>query len=542
MSKQPETPYIGITGIARILNVGESRVRQLVTSPDFPKPWLSLGPRTRFWSAAVIREWDRSAQDKSRVAAISLPVVDPDAALPRIIDEFVTARLDGYPWHSTVYVRAFRGPDYTIAMISKPVGTYGMNSHLESIMKSILFQLKALLGPRVCWIIDYPEFGPGEIANPVVTVWPDNTVTDQERLPITYEELTARIGEPVEMYTAERMTEDMVQRFKDGGPVAHDRNDDSIRKLTETIRILEGSTLPANIRAHCLDVTAHALLSVARLASSTGGQPADAYRYPSRISWAVMDHQRELHDVELELANRYALQDGPGWFELDELNESTAKHLTAWMKSIDEYSATPDPRTHERLSGLSITIAMHIRDTHVRDLVQEEQAYSDEQRVVICLSTRPHILRYLQGAARDETPRDRWRREHRTLAAKVGSDAEFSRDRFGNLLAISPTSPTLAVLWPRHSNTPAAKAVLLDGTVDTIAYLLDENDQPIGLLPRIKRPGSIGWASGYTGTGASDLMSAIKDYVEASGLPDSTARVYKVVSDRSIAETTTIPL
>ena len=189
---------VGIEGIADILEVSESRVRQLILQDGFPRPAIILSPRNRVWSSASIRAYKRSREEETTLTLTSLSTAT--SPLPRIFDEVVTVHTGWYPASVNIYVRAWRGDGFTIALLAALEPMSGLSSAIETYITSLVHQLPMVLGGNVCWLHASKLNSPGMTTNVIFA----NPVPGEFKNPswatVQYDDLVDVIGERVEMY------------------------------------------------------------------------------------------------------------------------------------------------------------------------------------------------------------------------------------------------------------------------------------------------------------------------------------------------------
>lgn len=529
--------WVGIEGIADILDVSEGRVRQMIGQDGFPRPVVTLGPRNRVWSASSIRAYKRSRKE---ITTLSFAVV-PKATepLPRVLDEVVTAHQNWYPASVNIYVRAWQGDGFTIALLAGLESVPGLSGGIEYYITSLVHQLPLVLGGNVCWLQDSRLNDPGMTTNVVLAQPVPGEFENPTWAAVAYDDLVDVVGERVEMYPAGTLTDENLRRFKAaGGPIELAANDAAIAAHVEELQELQRSPLTPEQLEYAQDLVAQ-MLRWHDESGQRGGETTDPEwrREDVDVLWAVRRRSRSLTHDERALAEKYFR----GRPVDDELAAATIDGLIAWLMQVDQYSDKPRPRAARVARSLAEGISFGVTDPMRRDKYRTLLEHDIDGRIVRMPAAAPAAQRYLDGRQfHPISPEDR-QREHRILATALQEDEDrwvaFGRDLFGNHVA-SDSSGTIAVMWP-GSAMPATPAdqLHLDGRIDTIATVLVDG-KPSHLLPRMYHPAS--WAIGYAGGSPGDLSVAIIRYLEASGLPYSDDAIRNFVFSSELPETRTV--
>lgn len=537
--------FVGLEGIAQILDVGESRVRQLIGQAGFPRPLIALGPRNRVWSSAAIEAWARSKRSDTTLSLATLS--RGDGPLPRVLDEMTVVSLPREGWAGAVYVRAWQGQGCVVALVADTESASGgITNRIEAVIETLVSQFPRQFGGEVCWIQDQRVIGPAQMSNVILTRLAAGVFQDPSWIPAPYSELAAVVGEKVEIYPAKTLTEENVREVsRRGSPIELAADAAQVRSRVDELRVLSRAPLGEISMVVARDFIAQSLKMIDHMAASSMMRPLDAaewQRESEDVLWAVRRVNQGLSSEARELMNRYYLEED--WS--DEVKVAVIEDLLEWGASADEYSASPDLEAATVGHGLAGGIVMTIREEQLRETAQLKVSYPIGRRVYSMRPELPWVQSYLEGSVLTTVPREHRLREQRVLARalSVSDDSEvlFGRDRFGNHIAMESRSVHLVVLWPvAVSPDTAPDAIRLEGNRDTIAYLVVDGEVQ-GLLPRIRPPQSVGWTTGYGGAGPSDLASAITDYLEACGLAAEWGAAYAIVADPALGKSATIPV
>lgn len=535
--------WVGIEGIADILDVSEGRVRQLISQEGFPRPAVALGPRNRVWSASTIRAYKRSREEVTTLSLAMLPKAS--SALPRVVDDVFTVVMDYGYQPENVYVRAWQGNGYVIALLASVEPSPGLSNKIEACVGSIAHQLPLILGENVCWLQDMRHTSPAMTSNVVLTEPTPGDFRDPTWSNVPYDDLVAAVGAAVEIYPAGTLTEENVRRYRmTGGPIEIPANELEIASRVEDLRVLATAPLTDEQREYTMDLAAQMLRWIDQDVERTEGRTNDPeWREDWRdrdsgILWAVRRRARRLTPEERELMVKY-FTDGP---TDPDLAAATIDSLIEWIKQVDDASAAPDERANRVARRVAWALTYSIRDEARRDAYQTYLNIDLDGRIVHLSTHRnPGVERYIRGRRVAPILPDDRRREHRLLAMalgeKYGYEISFGRDLFGNHIAVN-TVGSVAILWPGEAPpATAADQIHLDGNYDTIATLLVDG-KPAHLVPRIDPLGT--WAKGYSGGSPSDLVTSIINYLTASDLPVSRDAVRALVHDHERPEIVTV--
>lgn len=537
--------FVGLEGIAQILDVGESRVRQLIGQAGFPRPLIALGPRNRVWSSAAIEAW---ARGRGRDTTLSLGTL-PHAAgsLPRVLDEMTVVSLPRVGWAGAVYVRAWQGDGFVVALVADTESASGgITGRIERVLEVLVSQFPRQLSGEVCWVQDQRVAGPARMSNVVLTRLAEGVFQDPSWLPAPYSELVAVVGEKVEIYPAQMLTEENVREVsRRGAPIEVAVDAAWVRGRLDELRVLAHAPLGEESLAVARDFIAQSLQVTDQTAQYSVGGPLGAAEWDRGVEdviWAVRRVYRGLSEEARELASRYYREDD--WS--DAVKVAAIEDLLEWAASVDEYSASPDLEAADVGYRLAQGVVITVRDEQLRDEVQLKASYRADMRVVSMNIEYPWVQKYLEGRDLTTVPSEHRLREQRILARALrvvdDSQLRFGRDRFGNHIASDGRETQLAVLWPVAAPQGVEPdQIQLEGDRDTIAYLM-VNGEMQGLMPRVRPPGFVDWAIGYGGAGPSDLASAIIDYLEVRGLEATWRTAYDIVSDPGLGTSVTIPV
>lgn len=536
--------FVGLEGIAQILDVGESRVRQLIGQAGFPRPVIALGPRNRVWSSAAIEAWARGRGSDTTLSLGTLP--HAESSLPRVLDEMTVVSLPREGWAGAVYVRAWRGDGFVVALVAATESALGgITGRIERVLEVLVSQFPRELGGEVCWVQDQRVVGPAQMSNVVVSKLAGGVFQAPSWVPAPYSELVAVVGERVEIYPAKTLTEENVREVSRRGSIEVAIDAEQVRRRLDEFRVLARAPLGERSVAVARDFIAQSLMVTDQMAQSPIRVPLGAVEWSrgaEDVVWAVRRVYRGLSEEARELANRYYREND--WS--DAVKVAAIEDLLEWAASVDEYSARPDPEAADVGYGLAQGLVITVRDEQLRDEVQLKASYRDDMRVVPMNVEYPWVQKYLEGRELTAVPSEHRLREQRVLARalRVVDDAQlrFGRDRFGNHIGIDGRGALLAVLWPVSAPQGVEPdQIRLEGDRDTIAYLM-VNGEPQGLMPQIRPRELVDWTIGYGGGGPSALASAITDYLETRGSEIEWAAVYDVLSDPGIGTSATIPL
>jgi hypothetical protein len=537
--------WVGIEGIADILDVSEGRVRQLIGQEGFPRPVVTLGPRNRVWSSSSIRAYRRSREEATTLSLAMLPKAT--APLPRVVDDIFTVTMEYGYQPENVYVRAWQGDGYVIALLASVEPSPGISNKIESFVGSIAHQLPLVLGNNVCWLQDMRHTSPAMTSNVVLTEPTPGDFRAPTWSNVPYDDLVAAVGSAVEIYPAGTLTEENVRRYRlSGSPIEIPANEVQIASRVEDLRLLAAAPLTDEQREYAQDLAAQVLRWIDQDAERTDGRTNDPeWREEWRdgssgILWAVRRRSRRLTAEEHGLVEKY-FTDGP----VDpDLAAATIDSVIEWIKQVDEASAAPDERANRAARRVAWALTYGLRDEARSTAYQTYLNIDLDGRIVHLSSNRnPGVDRYVSGRRLATIlPADR-RREHRLLAMALGEDhgyeIRFGRDLFGNHIARN-TVGSVAILWPGEAPpATAADQIYLDGKDDAIATLLVDG-KPAHLVPRIDPLGT--WKKGYSGGSSSDVVTSIINYLTASGLPVNQNAVRALVRDHQRPETVTVDI
>lgn len=531
---------VGIEGIAEILEVSEGRVRQLIGQEGFPRPAATLGPRNRVWSSSSIRAYKRSREEATTLSLSMLPKAP--APLPRVVDDVFTVPLNyNYPPSENVYVRAWQGHGYVIALLSSIEPSAGLSNRIEDFVSAIAHQLPLVLGENVCWLQDFRSTSPAMTSNVVLTEPTPGEFRNPTWSDVPYDDLVAAVGGPVEMYPAGTLTEENVRRFRAAGATIEiPSNEKWITAHVEDLRVLATAPLPDEQRVYAQDLAAQMLRWIDDDAERTEGRTSDPEwaERESDILWAVRRRARRLTPEERALMEKYYTDDPSD----SDVAAATIDSLVEWIMQVDDASAAPDARANRVARRVAWALTHGIRDDSRREAYQRFLDVDIDGRIVHMSSHRnPGVARYISGRQLASiAPEDR-RREHRLLAGALAEDLgyeiSFGRDVFGNHIAVN-SAGSVAVLWPGEApSATTVDQIHLDGKLDTIATLLVDG-KPSHLVPRINPTGT--WASGYAGGSPAELVTSLIQYLEASGLLVNHNAVRNLVYDPEGPETITV--
>lgn len=557
--------FIGRDDVAALLEITPGRVSQLQTEDSrFPQPSFSIG-KTRAWRKDAVVAYQRGRKGRSTLTLQALQ--SPTSPLPRVLDEVVTLALDP-PYRRgmrEIYIRVWSG-SVTVALIEgidDPAGA-GLSNRIESFASQLIRLFPRLLTGEVCWIQSNRSTSSAvpkvELANVVFEIAPDDTVSNPHWVYLEgFEPLATILGDPkVEMYPAGTLTKTNIRLFqRSGGPIEVVANEDRIRDRMEMIRAVETSPLPDRDKETALDYLATGL----ELLDDTATTPLNMkFQYEEHRRsdsgtfvphWAVKRIERPLTMEERSIVKTRSLPyDGNGQpFDSDRLME-LLRALQQWGEDIDEYADHPDPDLYGQVRDLARALPTFITDDELRrqaGLLLEEIT---GPFIAHFNKSQPHVRQYLAEAG-EMVPlsRQQQQREQRVLSRQVShsaadDDAYFGYDRFGNHLAQSLEDYSrgdagfIVVLWPRESSPVSiADHILIAGSHDTLAFIANPDRSLRALLPRVDTAYSVGWATGYGGSGPGDLIDAVCNVLTSSGLRPNIQPIRQAIIPETTPET-----
>lgn len=559
---------IGRDEVAVLLNITPGRVSQLLTEdPQFPQPSFSIG-KTRVWRKDAIVAYQRGKKGRTTQSLHSIQA--PTSPLPRVLDQIVTLTMEpGLHRSVEVYVRVWRGQT-TVALIEELDGraSIGLTNRIEDYTSQLIRLFPQILSGNVCWIHSHRSSPSAaqptiELVNVVLEREPNETLTNPDWVYFDgFEPFATAIGDPeVELYPAGTLTQTTVRQFqRNGGPIEVIANEETIAQRMETIRIFQTAPLPDTDKATALDYLVTGLQLVddnARTGLSSMSWQYEEHRHQDSGDftprWAVIRKERRLTDDERTTVHEFSLPYTPNGrnepFDRNRLM-SLLHALHDWSEDIDDYADHPDPDLYTQVRNLAAALPTFIANEELK--TKARRIIEDMSRPFIARfsKTLPHVRQYLDDAG-EMVPRARpdQQREQRMLTKEVAysradDEAYFGFDRFGNHLAQSLESHSrgdegsIAVLWPREpSPVSIADYILICGSHDTLAFIANPDQTLRGLLPRVETPSSVGWTTGYGGTGPVDLVDAVCNVLTSSGLRPDTRQVRNAIIPKSTPET-----
>lgn len=556
---------IGRDEVATLLNITPGRVSQLLTEDSrFPQPSFSIG-KTRIWRKDAVVAYQRGRKGRSTLSLQSLQA--PSSPLPRVLDQVVTLSPDPYlHWVWEVYVRVWRGPATVVLVegLDEPRGG-GLTHRIEGFATQLTRLFPQILSGNICWIQsnrDTSSSQPGtELVNVVFDVEPDGTLSTPHWVYLEgFEPLASILGDPeVELYPAGTLTKANIRQFqRNGGPIELIANEEKITQRLETIHVIENSPLSDRDKETALDYLATGLELVDNDATTTlpyvkwqyeEHRRRDSEKFTPR--WAVERIERPLTEDERTTIKRLSLPYEGNGHPFDSERLLALLHaLQEWSEDVDEYADQPDLELYEQVRDLARALPNFIPDGELRK--RAERILEEITRPFIDHFDKslPHVRQYLEEAG-EMVPltRAKQQREQRVLNRQVlhsrhDDGAYFGYDRFGNHLAQSHEDYSrgneghIAVLWPREpSPVSIADYILIAGKNDTLAFIANPDQSLRGLLPRVETPSSVGWSTGYGGTGPVDLIDAVCNVLTSSGLRPNTQHIRSAITPASTPET-----
>lgn len=557
--------WIGRDEVASLLNISPGRVSQLLgEDPRFPEPSFSIG-KTRIWRKDAVVAYQRGRKGRSTLSIQSLQ--PPAAPLPRVLDQVVTLRPEPLlSYVREVYIRAWQGP-VTVALIEgldDPAGA-GLTSKIEGFTSQLTRLFPQILTGEICWIQSNRDTSSGtpktELVNVVFEINPDSTLENPHWVYFEgFEPLTEILGDRnVELYPAGTLTKTNIRQFqRNGGPIEVIANENQIAHRMEAIRAIENSPLPSTDKATALDYLATALQLVDNNAGSTLPYMKWQYEEHRRTDptafiprWAVERTDRPLTDEERSKVESLSLPgNGSGQPFDDERLLTLMRSLQRWSEDIDEYADQPDSELYKHVRDLTSALPVFISDEQLKAEADHLRGEIGGPFIARFHKSLPHIRQYLDGAG-ELMLRNRaeQQREQRMLAREVSysqhdHSAYFGFDRFGNHIAQSVDDfargdeGNIAVLWPREPvPVSIADHILIEGNSDTLAFIANPDRSLRALLPRIETPSSVGWSTGYGGSGPVDLIDAVCNVLTSSGLRPNTQSIRSAITPATTPET-----
>lgn len=560
--------FIGRDEVAALMDITPGRVSQLQTEdPQFPQPSFSIG-KTRVWRKDAIVAYQRGRKGRTTLSLHSIQA--PTSPLPRVLDQIVTLTMEpGLIRSVEIYVRVWRGQT-TVALIEELDSSLsiGLTNRIEYYTSQLVRLFPQILSEDVCWIQSNRSSPTAtqptiELVNVVLEREPNDTLSNPQWVYFDgFEPLATVIGDPeVELYPAGTLTQTNIRQFqRNGGPIEVIANEEKIAQRMETIRIFQNAPLSDTDKATALDYLVTGLQLVddnARTELSTAFWQYEEHRRQDSGDftprWAVIRNERRLTDDERTTAQTLSLPYTPNArkepFDRGRLM-SLLHALHDWSEDIDDYADHPNPDLYGQVKNLAAALPTFIADDELK--TKARRIVEDMSRPFIARFSKnlAHVRQYLDDAG-EMVPRARpdQQREQRMLAKEVAysradDEAYFGFDRFGNHMAQSLESHSygdegnIAVLWPREpSPVSIADHILICGSHDTLAFIANPDQTLRGLLPRVETPSSVGWTTGYGGTGPVDLVDAVCNVLTSSGLRPNTQQIRNAIIPNSTPET-----
>lgn len=553
---------VGREGAAAILGVNPSRVSQLVSDdPNFPRPVTFPGVRG-IWMKDVIRAYKRKREGRATLSMHSLN--QPAKPLTRVLDQVVTVTGPS-PLQPVieVYVRVWSG-DITVALVEgcDEEGGGSLDYAIEDFASELIRLFPQILGNNVCWVCSRRASSPTsnlELVNVVFDREPDDTLTHPEWVHLEFERFVEVIGDPqVAMYPSGTLTKVNVRQFqRSGSPLEITANADKIADRLETIRLIENSPLKQQDKETALDYLASSLRMVDYNATTKYTYPHWGYeesrpREATEFTphWAVLRKDRPLTDEERSKIAQFELPTQGSGRPFDDNRLLDLLHgLHEWGENIDDYADEPDSDSYQQVRDLAGALPIFVSDEPLRRNAEKIVEEISRPFIAHFRKEEPHVQRYLEGAGA-MVPRNRGQqqREQRILAREISytndDSAYFGYDQFGNPVAESADDHSrggkgiIAVLWPREPvPLSIADHILIDGHGGTLAYIANPDRSVRALLPRVEKPSSVGWSTGYGGTGPVDLIDAVCNALTAAGLHPNAQRIREAITPNATPET-----
>lgn len=553
---------VGREGAAAILGVNSSRISQLVSAdPNFPRP-VTIPGVNKIWRKDVIQAYKRKREGQSTLSMHSLSV--PTQPLTRVLDQVVplTGTSPIRPVID-VYLRVWSG-DITVALVEgcDEQGGGSLDYAIEDFASELIRLFPQILGADVCWVSTRRDSSPYsrlELVNVVFDRAPSGSLTRPEWVHLDLERLVEIIGDPqVEMYPPRTLTKANVRQFqRSGGPIEMTVNADKISNRLETIRLIESSPLEQRDKETALDYLASSLRMVDYDATTEHTYPDSSYeesrpRTESEFKprWAVVRKNRPLTEDERAMITELELPSQGNGRPFDDNRLLDLLHaLHEWGESIDEYADEPNPAAYQQIRDLAGALPIFVSAEPLRRRAEKIVEEISRPFVAHLRKDEPHVQRYLEKAgAMVARARPEQQREQRILAREVASASDgtayFGYDQFGTLIAESVDDHArgsrgiIAVLWPREPvPLSIADHIFIDGHGDTLAYIANPDRTVRALLPRVEKPSSVGWSTGYGGTGPVDLIDAICNALTAAGFRPNSQRIRDAITPNSTPET-----
>lgn len=560
--------FIGRDEVSTLMDITPGRVSQLQTEdPQFPQPSFSIG-KTRVWRKDAIAAYQRGRKGRTTLSLHSIQA--PTSPLPRVLDQIVTLTMEpGLIRSVEIYVRVWRGQT-TVALIEELDSSLsiGLTNRIEYYTSQLVRLFPQILSEDVCWIHSHRSSPSAaqptiELVNVVLEREPNETLSNPQWVYFDgFEPFATVIGDPeVELYPAGTLSQTNIRQFqRNGGPIEVIANEEQIAQRMETIRIFQNAPLSDTDKATALDYLVTGLQLVddnARTELSTVFWQYEEHRRQDSGDftprWAVIRNERRLTDDERTTVQALSLPYTPNArkepFDRDRLM-SLLHALHDWSEDIDDYADHPDPDLYGQVKNLAAALPTFIADDELK--TKARRIVEDMSRPFIARFGKDlaHVRQYLDDAG-ELVPRARpdQQREQRMLAKEVassraGDEAYFGFDRFGNHLGQSLESHSygdegnIAVLWPREpSPVSIADYILICGSHDTLAFIANPDQTLRGLLPRVETPSSVGWSTGYGGTGPVDLVDAVCNVLTSSGLRPNTQQIRNAITPSTTPET-----
>lgn len=554
---------VGREGAAAVLGISPSRVSQMISEdPNFPSPVLSLGKRT-VWMKDVIQAYKRKREGRSTLTMHSLSL--PTQPLTRVLDQVVplTGTSPIRPVLD-VYLRVWSG-DITVALVEgcDERGGGSLDYAIEDFASELTRLFPQILGTAdICWVCSHRSSSPYsrlELVNVVFERTLDGALIRPAWVHLEIERFVEVIGDPqVEMYPSGTLTKANVRQFqRGGGPIEITANADKISDRLETIRLIENSPLEQRDKETALDYLASSLRMVDYDATTEHTYPDSSYeesrpRTDSEFKprWAVVRKNRPLTEDERAMITQLELPSQGNGRPFDDSRLLDLLHaLHEWGESIDEYADEPNPAAYQQIRDLAGALPIFVSAEPLRRRAEKIVEEISRPFVAHLRKDEPHVQRYLEKAgAMVARARPDQQREQRILAREVASandgTAYFGYDQFGTPFAESVddhdrgNQGIIAVLWPREPvPLSIADHILIDGHGDTLAFIANSDRTVRALLPRVEKPSSVGWSTGYGGTGPVDLIDAICNALTAAGFRPNTQHIREAITPNTTPET-----